>query len=260
MGEVFIDNKEMTGWIKLRKDIADSWLWSDAEKLKWYLDLVFLAAPKDDEGVVKGQVNLTMHSLAKRWKTNVMSVSRFLHLLDENGYILLFDNPYMLQKVLQKVLQIIVLEHNELKENVLQKVLQKVLHANKEKAPIPPKENNNINLTCKEDKEPPYNPPKGYEIFDFSFIEEDYKKPFCQWLEYKRGRKEKYKTQKSIELAYSKMKKLSDNNPDAAMMIVEESMANNWQGLFALKNNLPEKKGMDVGIILKDKQKYTEGW
>ena len=228
----------MTGWIKLRKDIADSWLWSDAEKLKWYLDLVFLAAPKDDEGVVKGQVNLTMHSLAKRWKTNVMSVSRFLHLLDENGYILLFDNPYMLQKVLQKVLQIIVLEHNELKENVLQKVLQKMLHANKEKAPIPPKENNNINLTCKEDKEPPYNPPKGYEIFDFDFLDREFAQVFFMWLDYKYDTfKDRYKTQQSIQACYNNLLKLSHNDPKTAFDVVNQSMANNWKGLFELKTS-----------------------
>ena len=56
------------------------------------------------------------------------------------------------------------------------------------------------------------------------------------------------------------MKKLSDNNPETAMMVIEESMANNWQGLFALKNNPPAKKGMDVGVILKERPKYTKGW
>jgi len=81
-----------------------------------------------------------------------MNVSRFLHRLDEDNLILLTEsseeNNGMLQKVLQKVLQINIIEINENREQVLQRVLWKVLRKNKEMSPTPPKRNIYIkNLT-----------------------------------------------------------------------------------------------------------------
>ena len=77
---------------------------------------------------------------------------------------------------------------------------------------------------------------KDFSEFDFSFLEKDFENCFFQWLEYKQKRKEKYKTQKSLELCFDKLKKLSKNNAETAQQIVNQSMANNWAGLFELKN------------------------
>ncbi|MDR2057654.1 MAG: hypothetical protein LBP83_05125 [Dysgonamonadaceae bacterium] len=79
---------------------------------------------------------------------------------------------------------------------------------------------------------------------DFSFVEKTFKTPFGDWLEYKKGRSETYKTQKSLQACYRKLKKLSGDNPVKAAEIVEESMSNNWAGLFepkAGKTNKPDK-------------------
>ena len=78
----------------------------------------------------------------------------------------------------------------------------------------------------------------GKEKGDLNFItNEKMKIIFKDWLEYKKDRKEKYKSEKSIQLAYNKLVKLSDNNPEIAKEIVEQSMANNWAGLFELKDS-----------------------
>jgi hypothetical protein len=78
---------------------------------------------------------------------------------------------------------------------------------------------------------------KGVKKFNFDFIEESYKDIFESWLNYKKERKESYKTQTSLEACYKNLKKLSGNNPETAKEIIENSFANNWSGLFALKNN-----------------------
>ena len=78
---------------------------------------------------------------------------------------------------------------------------------------------------------------KVKDKFDFSFIEEDMRVPFMEWIEYKTEKKKGYKTQKSLQACYSEMKNLSNNNADTAIKIVNKSMANNWDGLFALKQN-----------------------
>jgi hypothetical protein len=74
------------------------------------------------------------------------------------------------------------------------------------------------------------------ESFNFDFVDENFKAIFFDWLEYKRIRRESYKTQKSVELCYQKLLKLSKNNPEIAVEVVNETMSNNYAGLIQLKN------------------------
>lgn len=59
---------------------------------------------------------------------------------------------------------------------------------------------------------------------------------FKEWLNYKKLRKEKYKTKQSAQLAYDKLVKFSGNNPKEAKEIIETAMSNNWAGFFANRN------------------------
>lgn len=60
-------------------------------------------------------------------------------------------------------------------------------------------------------------------------------KPILTWLEYKKQKKQKY-TSLGLEKCVEKLNKLSGGDPEIAMEIVNESMANNYAGLFPLKN------------------------
>lgn len=71
---------------------------------------------------------------------------------------------------------------------------------------------------------------------DISFVSDDFKEVFFSWLEYKKEKRESYKSKKSLEACYKKLLELSNNNPDTARLIVEQSMASNWSGIFELKN------------------------
>lgn len=70
---------------------------------------------------------------------------------------------------------------------------------------------------------------------------------FNTWLEYKRERRESYKSQKSLQACYNKLLKLADGNPFIACLIVEQSMANNWAGLFPLKSDNNERTKTNNG-------------
>jgi len=71
---------------------------------------------------------------------------------------------------------------------------------------------------------------------DLDFVDPMFKDAFCAWIEYKATEfREKYKTERALRAAYKNLVELSDNDPRAAMMIVEQSMANRWKGLFELK-------------------------
>jgi hypothetical protein len=60
---------------------------------------------------------------------------------------------------------------------------------------------------------------------------------FQNWLEYKSDRKEKYKSDKSIKICFERLTKISNNNIETAKQIIENSIANNWAGLFEIKHN-----------------------
>lgn len=247
----------MAGWIKIHGKIKDNWVWKNPIYLKGWLYILIEASYNDDDNI--GQLMLPIGKLAKEMGCNYFTAYRFVQKLQSDGMVVYGEKDSVQSKMQNKVQKLTICKYEEYQVLVQSNMQSKTQNRVKENAPIPLKENNNI--TCKEIKKyPPIIPPKGYESFDFSFIEEGFSKPFLQWLDYKRDRKEKYKSQKSMEIAYSRMKKLSDNNPDTAMMIIEESMANNWQGMFALRESQHTNQGMNTGVILKEKPKYTEGW
>jgi len=78
--------------------------------------------------------------------------------------------------------------------------------------------------------------------FDFSFIEIDYKEAFENWIEYKKEKKQTYKTQKSLESCYHNLKLLSEFDPEKAKQIVFNSISNNYAGLFKLKTDKNTQK------------------
>ena len=75
---------------------------------------------------------------------------------------------------------------------------------------------------------------------DFDFISNEFLETFTLWLEYKKDRRENYKSEKSLKACYNKLVKLSKGNPAIASQIINEAIANNWAGFFELKNNKNE--------------------
>ena len=87
-------------------------------------------------------------------------------------------------------------------------------------------------------------PKKTVEISNYGQYE--YLRPhITKWLDYKKSRGESYKSAQSLMVLAKKMHELSGGNESVAQQIIEQSIANNWAGLFALKqpnSNQPQKK------------------
>lgn len=62
-----------------------------------------------------------------------------------------------------------------------------------------------------------------------------------KWVAYKKERKQSY-TKTGLAQCVEKLKKMSNDNPSIAMQIVNESISNNWSGLFPLKSNTTQTK------------------
>lgn len=105
-------------------------------------------------------------------------------------------------------------------------------------------------------KEKKGNEIKGKETKEKSFLDviqisEDLKPILVEWLEYKKSRKETYKSEKSLQALANELTRLSNNDQLTARAIIEKSMANNWAGIFALKTEI--KQDSRAGYKQQDK-------
>lgn len=76
---------------------------------------------------------------------------------------------------------------------------------------------------------------KGFAIEEWAAsIESPWRELMRIWLEYKKARKEAYSSEMGAKACLTKLINLSGNNPQTAQAIIENSMANNWAGLFPL--------------------------
>ena len=66
------------------------------------------------------------------------------------------------------------------------------------------------------------------------YVEDDFKEVFADWLLFKREKRQTYKP-RGMKSCYKKLVELSGNDPMKARLIVEQSISNNYAGLFPLK-------------------------
>lgn len=74
-------------------------------------------------------------------------------------------------------------------------------------------------------------------------IEPPWREMMRTWLEYKRLRKESYKSEIGIRKCLTMLRSLSGGNPQTATAIIDQSIANNWAGLFELKRSAYTPRG-----------------
>jgi len=87
----------MSGWIKLHRQLNQHWLWSDANYLKWWLDILIEVNHAPARTVIKGTIYnceagqklYSYETWSKRWGVNKSKARRFLILLEKDGMIML---------------------------------------------------------------------------------------------------------------------------------------------------------------------------
>ena len=85
----------MAGWIKIHREITKHWIFQDAEKFKWWFDMLFLASYEDNKILVgtriiplkRGQFIASTAFLVERWKAGKDKIKNFLKLLQIEGMI-----------------------------------------------------------------------------------------------------------------------------------------------------------------------------
>lgn len=89
-------------------------------------------------------------------------------------------------------------------------------------------EKNRIEKNRKE-KRREYIPPA-----DMSFVDQLFLPAWDKWINYKKELKDPYKTVSGMKSQYSHLLKISNSDPDIAMMTVEKCIRKEWKGLFPL--------------------------
>lgn len=79
------------------------------------------------------------------------------------------------------------------------------------------------------------NKPKKSEL-DLSIVAPQMLEPVETWLAYKKEKSQSYKPT-GFKTFYKKLCELSGNNQQVAMAIIEQSMQNNYAGIFPIRNN-----------------------
>ena len=124
------------GWIKINREIVNHWLWTDSERLKWWLDLLFMAQ-WDDKKVLhdshlftlkRGQIIASVAFLCDRWEKSNKTVIKYLQMLESEEMIK--------REVVHRQTPIITICNYELyQDNVqtqVQTQVQTIVHTNKE--------------------------------------------------------------------------------------------------------------------------------
>lgn len=201
------------GYIILpRALIDDDYFEQKFTKAQALIDLYMLAAYKERTfyirgnkvTVQRGQVAMGVRSLAERWQWSKNTVTRYLKELEKRGKI-----------GTQKSSVINVISLNYFGIDGTQSGTPYINIINKEK--------NKENKKRKSDALPDYVSP------DFAPIMRD-------WLAYKKERGQAYKA-RGLKACYTKLLTLSGSDPTRARAIIEQSMSNNYSGLFKLKND-----------------------
>jgi hypothetical protein len=94
-GPSIVNDDGDKGYISLFRSIRRNWIWQDAEKLKWWIDILLEVNYSPKKVLIgnklidchRGQSLNSLMTWAKRWRTNASAVRRFLHLLESDSMI-----------------------------------------------------------------------------------------------------------------------------------------------------------------------------
>lgn len=81
-----------------------------------------------------------------------------------------------------------------------------------------------------------------------------------RWLAYKKERGQTYKPT-GLKAFITRLGNLSGGNGEVALKMVEQSMANNYSGVFPLNSNRAVTNTPDMGVVLQDSNNkdYSKG-
>ena len=165
----------------------------------------------------KGQSIMSLSNWAKQWGVAKDTARNFLVLLEKDGMIL--------HESLGKTTRITVCNYDSYQDE---------LHDSRTLSDFSSYDGRTIAGTNKKNKKNK-NEKNNKEIDDC--CSSKFMPIVLDWLKYKAERKETYRSKSSIKVFCKKLEELSNGDINKARLIIEQSIANNWAGIFELKSN-----------------------
>jgi len=78
---------------------------------------------------------------------------------------------------------------------------------------------------------------KNIEQISFSFVSPEFIPAWEKWLSYRSEIKKSYKTVTGMKTKYNELVTISGGDPAKALLIIDQSIGNEWTGFFPLKTN-----------------------
>ena len=216
------------GWIKLYRRIKDNWLYKEKRKFSRFeawIDLLLEANHKDNRFPLgnkiveckRGQIITSVRKLCDRWGWSNTKINNFLILLQNENMIAFFSDA-------EKT--VITIENYDMYQNAND---AETTQERRESDTKTTREHTNKNdKNVKNDKKNIISDYTSNEklieaINDFMEMRKKIKKPM---------------TDKAISLMLKKLDTLT-NDETKKIEILEQSIANSWQGVFPLKKDKP---------------------
>ena len=217
----------MDGWIKTYREIMEHPMWMNTVDFKIFSWILFKANTNDKITGLKIGKGVTSVSV----KRGQMIFGR--HKAEEE----LFIDGSTIYKSIQRLEKWECVKLDSNNQYTLISVCNYEYYQGNKGSMVTSKEQPSNNQVTS--KEQPSNTPKEDLEYKESKEEKELsemEKAFKRWSEYRTSIKKPIH-EASMEAAKNKLIKLSGNNPILAKEIVEDSIANGYQGLFELKNS-----------------------
>ena len=186
--------------------------------------------------------------LAARWKWSEKKVRVFLAQLRRKGIIETNDSQGVNVIKLKKYLVLVEDEDKGTTKDTTNELIINELQALRAQLGAQPPDNGHSKGTKHNNGEidlfPPLSP-KGETVYDWSLLSDDMRIVAEEWLKYKREKKQTYKPS-GFKTFCKRLIQLSGNDPSTARLIIEQSMANNYSGIFELKNRTNEATSANI--------------
>lgn len=243
----------MSGWIKIHRKIqeCDLWLDDDSEpfdRRSAWIDLLMLTYHHDTKKVSKnkvysakrGQYVTSVRKLATRWGWGKDKVLKYLRLLEQLGMITRVADS---EKTVITIVNYDIYQCKDEDEQTPTRTQSR--HATDTHPPLYKNDKNVKNE-------------KNNTIRSVFFPDnETLDNEFREYVEHRKAIKKPFKTDHSVELAINNLMKLANGNSDKAVLIIQQSIRQGWQGLFELKQekSVPQYKQFSHSKELTDLEK-----
>ncbi|KAF5072855.1 hypothetical protein DSECCO2_197430 [anaerobic digester metagenome] len=230
------------GWIKLHRKITENPMYFSERftRMQAWIDLLIMAnhggriiyIRGNKVEVKRGEIARSTEGLAQRWMWSRGKVIRFLNELENSKMIVQQKNRVI---TLLSILNYDVYQSDGTTDKTADE--QQTVHEQECKNV----KNDNINKEATKK-----NKSVSEKIEDYlGMIPENWREPVEIWLNYKKERKEIYKTGRSFKSFFKTIEKESQNNPAIFLAAVEQSIKNNWSGVFPKKHAVEKHPMVD---------------